>query len=182
MIPNNIMLYSLVIALSDCHQRWFSGSRWEWMQRPIICHYVDRVYIWNLYQVSPYLVDSGTPWRRKIDGGHWENMSHWSTKQGSQRLKWQAQGLHECTPGSLHIYYSYKINVFEGLLKVEVGASLTPLPVSVSFFCLLGCLVHPWYVGFCLIVSCVVMFGCCLLKGCSFLKSKQRGSGPRREG
>ena len=61
-------------------------------------------------------------------------------------------------------------------LTVVADMSMTLLPALGTFSFLFGCLV--WLLS-CLIVSCFVLFGCCLLEACSFLKRKERGSGSR---
>jgi hypothetical protein len=63
-----------------------------------------------------------------------------------------------------------------GTLNSESACVLTLWPAPGTLFLLLGCLVQPRYEGlfFCLIVSCFVMFSCCLLEACFFLKGSGR--------
>jgi hypothetical protein len=80
MIPNDIVLYSWISALSSHHQRGFvlqqmgtdAGTHSQTL-------WVQRVYIGSLHQIPPFKAQ-GIPWkrRRKIlrargDRGHQEN-------------------------------------------------------------------------------------------------------------
>jgi hypothetical protein len=73
--------------------------------------------------------------------------------RNSQSLKQQAQALHWSAPGPLHIYCSFQLSIFMGLLSVGIGGSLTLIPALGKFYFCWVCLsnfdmifLFSWYI------------------------------------
>lgn len=90
----------------------------------------------------------------------------------SNELKWQLCGMNGFAEGTPNIIL-WPLSCFSvELLTVKVGVSMTLSSDFRILSLLLGCLYKPWYKGFCLffIVSCLVLFGCCLGEPITFLR------------
>ena len=92
----------------------------------------------------------------------WPTESTKWVHMASERLKWEAWGLHGSSPGSLHMLRS-----FVGLLTLSVYLCLL---LGLFSFTGLPCLASIWGLSPCLIVPCFVMFGWCALEAYSLLQ------------
>jgi hypothetical protein len=115
--------------------------------------------------------------RVKRYGGHQQIWPTQSTKQGSNGLK-DRPGKHEACIGLHQVFSIYAVSVIFGLLWDSKQVCLWHFChlFDVFFPIRLPCPVLIWGLLPCLILSCFVIFLCCLWESCSILHRKwQRG-------